>query len=347
VSDGAVSSVMLERVSRTIELNPGQTKTRITRLVKPGTKPDILRAVDSLIATGYVVSTPGEVARTLVSARPYRAQPVCSCQTTSETTAASADSVENPSENHSVVSNGKPPANHNGSQPAGSAGLGNSSAMQPTADTALFREARCRVCRHPEALQSVNNLLNAGFTTAAIVDNLSGINARLPAKSRITKDSVDRHRQRHYDRQQPMGAAYRRVLEQVAAENGLDGQANILAPAAFFQSVMSKAFEALGNAEVSISEGIAAGRELAKLLVAGDQTQRWAAIQAQQARIVTCFREFVPPDRQQEMLAVLDGRAAVPSSVGAAPRVPRLALVEGAAQEPFGDDSDFDDDDDD
>ena len=152
---------------------------------------------------------------------------------------------------------------------------------------------------------------------------------------------MDIHRARHYDKQRPTAAAYRRVLEQVAAENGAGDQSNVLVPAAFFQVVMSKSLQALTaeGAEVGVGEGIAAGRELAKLLAAGDDTQRWAEAHAKMNRIVACFREFVPADRQAEMLARLEGR--------------QLAVIDGGLAtdteyvDPFGDDSEDEDDEDD
>ncbi len=66
-----VPDCLIERVSTAIEGNPNRSKTAITQLVK-GTKQDVLRAIDTLIASGHVQSTPGERAPTLLSVRPYR-----------------------------------------------------------------------------------------------------------------------------------------------------------------------------------------------------------------------------------------------------------------------------------
>ena len=86
---------------------------------------------------------------------------------------------------------------------------------------------------------------------------------------------------------------------------------------------------------------LVAARELAKLLAAGDDTQRWAEIHAKQARIVAAFREVVPPQYHQAIMDKLEGRT--PPAPGPA----RLALIEGgvATDEEFdaGEEDDEDD----
>jgi hypothetical protein len=183
-------------------------------------------------------------------------------------------------------------------------------------------------------------LLAGGFTTAAIVDLVAPLAATV--RTRITDDCVAVHRRRHFPRQMPAADVWRRVLEATAAEQASfdKGMNSLLTAAGYFTTVMLKANMTLTaeGTEVSVGDGIAASRELSKLLSLGDDQMRWAEAQAKMNRIIACFREFVPVDRQQEMLARLEGR--------------QLGVIEGGLAtteyvDPFDDDSeDYDEDDD-
>ncbi len=339
----APSESLMDRVSRAVELNPGTTKTGITRLVK-GTKQDVLRAIDVLVTTGHVQSTPGERAPTMVSVRPYRSnKPVCDNheETGDESNGKLPGGLV-------CATDGKPVGNHGGSRQTASAIPDKSGEVLPTAnggEPAPFSEPRCRVCRHPPARRWVNELLCNGWTTAAVIGNLAAINADLPPKSRITKHCVHVHRERHLKKQVPVAAIWRDFLEAQARENA-SLAVNLLTPAAYLTAVMTKAFAAVTaeGAQVGVSEGIAAAREVAKVLAHTDDDERWARVHSQQARILDAFKTL-PPEFRRQVLAKLDGEPWPPPAPGPA----RLALVEATPVgefDPFDEDEDLEDDDD-
>lgn len=140
---------------------------------------------------------------------------------------------------------------------------------------------------------------------------------------------------------------WRRVLEATAAEQASfdQGMTSLVNAAGFFTTVLMKANMTLTaeGTEVSVEDGIAAGREMSKLLAQGDNMARWAKVHATQARIIEVMKSL-PEEYQQMVLAKLDGRPWPP------PSAPRLALIEGTVAsdqeaDPFDDDArlkDFD-----
>jgi hypothetical protein len=125
------------------------------------------------------------------------------------------------------------------------------------------------------------------------------------------------------------------------------GMNSLLTAAGYYTTVMLKANMTLTAEEttVSVGDGIAASRELSKLLAQGDDEAKWAKLHATQARIIEVMRSL-PAEQQEMVLARLDGRPWPPPTGG------RRALVESDRVtgddegDPFdADDDDFDDDD--
>ena len=76
---------------------------------------------------------------------------------------------------------------------------------------------------------------------------------------------------------------------------------------------------------MSIDQGVVAARELGKLTAHGDDERGWAVAHAKMNLICAVFREFVSPERHEEMLARLEGS--------------QLAVIESS---PADGDDDFD-----
>ncbi len=220
--------------------------------------------------------------------------------------------------------------------------------MREAGELAVAIEPRCRICRRPDVRERVNRMLSAGFTLTAIVEALEGLNASLPAKARVTVDSLHKHRMKHYNVQAGANAVWRRMLEE-ADQSGFESSvASLVTPMSFFQVLMSKGYAALAAEDtVTIDQAALAARELHKMTRdGGDDAQRWAEVHAKQAKIVAVFREFIPPERHQEFLDRLEGRSPPPGGA-------RRALVgggrgdDGDGFDPLDDDGDDDFDDDD
>jgi hypothetical protein len=186
-------------------------------------------------------------------------------------------------------------------------------------------------------------MLANGFTAGAILDAIAGVNASLAPKSRITDDSLHRHRHRHFPVQAGASSVWRQLMEQRAqteAATFQEGVTSLLTPRLFFEVMMTKGFAGLTDeaAEVGPEMGLAAAKELARLGDRQDDEQKWARAHAQMARILEAYR-LLPDGYRQQVLAVAEGRTPPP------PGGARLAVIEGGVV--TDDDFDSGDDDDD
>ena len=194
-------------------------------------------------------------------------------------------------------------------------------------------------------------MLVEGYSLSAILQGLAAVNSGLPPKGRVTIDSLETHRRKHFDVQVGASSVWRNILEQrVAAEAATyeQGVINLLTPRVYFEVLMTKAFAGLTDeaAEVSIDQGVAAARELGKLTAQGDDELKWARAHAQLGRVVEVMREL-PAEYQEMVLAKLEGRPWPPPTGGG-----RLAVIEGGGVtgddeefDPLDGDDDFDDED--
>lgn len=217
-------------------------------------------------------------------------------------------------------------------------------------DPAPVTEPRCRCCRRADLRERVNRMLANGFSLRAIFESLAEVNGGLVPNRRITMDSLETHRRKHFPLQAGASAVWRRLLEERAAAESAtyaEGVINLVTPRAYLEVMLAKSFAGLADeaAEVGVDQGLAAARELGKLVAQDDDEQKWARAHAQMARILAAFREL-PDEYQQMVLDKVEGRTPVPPGGG------RLALVEGGLADgddefdPLGeDDENLDDDD--
>ncbi len=337
---------LMEDASRIIQQHPGQlTKTALAGSVK-GKRQRVLQALDALVSQGFAATTPGDRGRDV-----YHCVKRFPRQHAFPVGGAEVDGDQFP---RTV---GEPTGATDGSVQSAFPRLTNDREAPHTdgidSEAALVIEPRCRCCRRPDLRDRVNRMLASGFSLRAIFESLAAVNASLPPKSRVTMDSLETHRRKHFDVQVGASSVWRNILEQrVAAESATyeEGVINLLTPRIYFEAVMTKAFAGLTDeaAAVSIDQGVAAARELGKLTAQGDDELKWARTQAQLNRVVEVMRAL-PAEYQELVLAKLEGRPGPPPPGGGP-----LALIEGGGVttdvEEFdsldGDDEDFGDDED-
>jgi len=195
-------------------------------------------------------------------------------------------------------------------------------AVDPEAEVATVSEGgkvgpvigkRCRICRDDQVRGLVNDLLAHGHSYASILSHLQPVNDTRAGNRQITKDVVHQHKSRHFNLQEPARAIWRRRLEERRAESGLfdDGVAHLVDSAAFFETVMHRAYETVVDPDttVDIGLGLSAARSLHELMRTETGIEQMARMQAQMNRIVAAFRTL-PPNYQQQMLDQLDGKTA-------------------------------------
>jgi hypothetical protein len=142
-------------------------------------------------------------------------------------------------------------------------------------------------------------------------------------QARITADSLQTHRARHFNIQAGASALWRRILEERAAAESADyerGVVNLVTPRVFFELMMVKSYAALADeaTTISVDQGLAAARELGKLTGHGaDDEQKWAEAHVQLNRIVKVMREIVPARYHQAILDTLEGRETAARSIEA------------------------------
>jgi hypothetical protein len=178
-------------------------------------------------------------------------------------------------------------------------------------------EPRCRICRDPQVLQIVNDLLAHGHTYPSIVALLEPLNATRPAKSRITKACVFKHR-KHFDLRAGGRAVWRRVLEDRAAESQgafEDGVASLVNAASYFEVMMRKGFETLVAEDTAISaeQGAWAAKQHHEIIRYTAGSQDMASLHRQLGRVVQVIRDVVPPAYHQQIVDILEGREVAPA----------------------------------
>ena len=183
-------------------------------------------------------------------------------------------------------------------------------------------EPRCRVCRNDKVRKKVNDLLATGSSYAHIVRALAEDNSELDKRDRVTIDSVRNHCVRHFPVQNVAKSTYRAILERRAKENGIDfanAVATAITPMAFFETVMAKGYETLVHSDtnVDVSTGMIAAGRLQALMQSQDSSNKMAVIWAQMDRIIKVTQQFVPEERHEEMLRLLDWQGPVAADLPA------------------------------
>jgi hypothetical protein len=188
----------------------------------------------------------------------------------------------------------------------------------------------------------VNDLLASGASYAMILRALQDDNATLDNRDRVTIDSIRNHTARHWPVQNVARATYREILERRARENAVDfveGVATAITPMAFFETVMTKAYQTLVDEEtvVSVEQGAYAAKQLFEMEKDSAGSMEMAAVHAQLGRVVKVVRDVVPSRYHQQIMDILEGREVAPAL-----QAPGRGGIEEFDP---GDDEDFDDED--
>lgn len=195
-------------------------------------------------------------------------------------------------------------------------------------------EPRCKICRDEPIRNMVNKLLSMGLTQPAIVSALEHYNEDLPEKEKINYYNVRNHQRRHFNASQPAQRVYEAIVarRQADVENDIEGVIGAAVNAySFLETIMVKGYAHLRDEStvVPYNDGVKAALKLHDLAKDEGGQQSVAEILARQGRIVAAFKEIVPPEYHEAILARIEG-APIPEVIDA-------TLVE--------DDADDDDDD--
>jgi hypothetical protein len=128
-------------------------------------------------------------------------------------------------------------------------------------------------------------MLVDGYSLGAIAEALTATNAALPANRRVTRDSLETHRRKHFPLELGASSLWRRLLESRAEAEVLtynEGVANLVTPRIYLETMLIKAYGGVISeaAEITADQGLSAARELARLAAADEATERMAKIVA-------------------------------------------------------------------
>lgn len=142
-------------------------------------------------------------------------------------------------------------------------------------------EPKCRICQDPEAQRKVNRLLAYGMGDTEILEHMAQINVRRPKNAQITIWVLRRHRERHFNIQEPAQAAWRRILERRHAEQTdelVEGARTVLTALGYLDIVAHKGFEKLmdPDTEVGYTVGLEAMLKLEELQSRGEVERQLA-----------------------------------------------------------------------
>jgi hypothetical protein len=170
---------------------------------------------------------------------------------------------------------------------------------------------RCRVCQDPESRGRVNRLLAHGMKAAEIEDLVADLNEKRSKNGRITYWSILRHAENHFNVQEPVSAARRRILErrkaEVANEFG-DAAAHLLTGMAYLDIVAQKGFETLlaEDTVVDYETGLKAQLKLEDLQRDGMIEQQVAEMRRDVSLIQQAVKDVVSPAVMSEIIARID-----------------------------------------
>lgn len=159
------------------------------------------------------------------------------------------------------------------------------------------RGYRCLVCNAgDEVVAFVNRLIVGGATYAEAHRALAAINEARAAQDQpeIGYQSVLRHGRDHLPAR---AAAVREIVERRARAAQLDveqGSINIITSAAYFEAVMTKAFQNIESLEPTVSEGLQAARLLEQLMRAERGNVGLETAFAELGYLIEAVKEAVP-----------------------------------------------------
>lgn len=170
---------------------------------------------------------------------------------------------------------------------------------------------RCRVCQDPESRARVNRLLGYGMRVSEIEGLVGDINERRPRNNRITYWSILRHSENHFNVQEPVQAARRRILErrkaEVADEFG-EAAGHILTGMGYLDIVAQKGFEHLvaEDTVVDYETGLKAQLKLEEMQREGAIEQQIAEMRRDVSIIQQAVKDVAPPSLLREIIARID-----------------------------------------
>lgn len=172
-------------------------------------------------------------------------------------------------------------------------------------------EHRCRVCQDPQSRDRVNRLLAYGMKVPEIADNVGDLNSKRGKNNQITYWSISRHAQRHFNLQDPVNAAYRRILQrrkEQAADTAADAASNLLTGMAYLDIVAQKGFANLIDDEtvVHFETGLKAILKLEELQRDGAFEEQVAQMRRDVSLLQQAVRDVVPPALMAEIAARID-----------------------------------------
>ncbi len=179
-------------------------------------------------------------------------------------------------------------------------------------------EPRCHVCCEVESRDLVNKLIAAGLTNREITESCDAINMRrrdADDDRLINARSVWWHRRQHFNVDKPAQAAMREILERRADEvnrDHINGVGHAITSYAVIESTMVRGYqERIANEAAdapSVKETLDAAKMLYELTSKDAGTKKMADLLFRMDRIINAARTFVPEDRQDEFLAMVEGR---------------------------------------
>lgn len=181
------------------------------------------------------------------------------------------------------------------------------------------RRTRCYICCETESADLVNKLLAIGKSNREIIEALASINAHREEagdKRLITAYGVAYHRRWHFNIDNPVQEAYRRIVERRAAEANLDvinGVDNIVTEYAVMETIMTKGYASVVSEEtpVSVRETMDAASRLHEMSAKDASTRKMADLIYMFDRIVRAAQEFIPDELQEAFLARVEGKSVI------------------------------------
>ena len=171
------------------------------------------------------------------------------------------------------------------------------------------RGFRCAVCTAGgEVMTFVNRLIVGGSTYAEVHRALAAINEARVTQNQpeISYQSVQRHGKEHLPAR---SAAVREIVERRARAAQLDvdeGTVNIITSAAYFEAVMTKAFQSIETMEPTVSEGLQAAKLLEQLMRAERGNVGLETAFAELGYLIEAVKEVVPQALWPAITAKID-----------------------------------------
>lgn len=216
-------------------------------------------------------------------------------------------------------------------------------------------EHRCRACQDESTRLLINNLLARMLSFRDIYTIInSSINPvrRQKGEPPITQRIITHHAKEHFAIDNPAWAIFRSIGVRRGRQLGKDyenGIAETVSHLAFLETVVQKGWVNLikPDTEVPYTDGLSASVKLAEIEAKTAGAQQQAEMMAQVNRIITIFKESVPPEAWPGIVARIQGDE-LPASASV-PAIAQRVMAKADADDDDefdpGTDEDFDDDD--